>query len=145
MYPASGQARYPHDSALPRETRRQHSVSVSRMSAYQVLSMATGSSARLHVAPGPTPQSVVDRCMSDADKEMLSQVDDTRAQPRQCGGQDFPAAAPLSWHCTLEHVAVSHSRDMGDHNFFSHTGSDGLGPADRITNAGYEWVVKPPS
>jgi len=28
---------------------------------------------------------------------------------------------------------------MGDHNFFSHTGSDGLSVGDRVTNAGYAW------
>jgi len=28
---------------------------------------------------------------------------------------------------------------MGGHNFFSHTGSDGLSPSQRVTNAGYSW------
>ena len=28
---------------------------------------------------------------------------------------------------------------MGDHNFFSHMGSDGLSVRDRVTNASYDW------
>jgi uncharacterized protein YkwD len=88
---------------------------------------------------GSTSQLVIDQCMSDADKEMLTRVNDVRAQARTCGAVNQPAAAALSWHCTLEEVAFAHSRDMGDHNFFSHTGSDGMASGDRVTNAGYDW------
>lgn len=90
---------------------------------------------------GSTSQLVIDQCMSDADKEMLTRVNNVRAQARTCGAVNQPAAAALSWHCTLENVAFEHSRDMGDHNFFSHTGSDGLAPGDRVRNAGYDWSV----
>ena len=88
---------------------------------------------------GNTPQTVIDQCMSVADKEILTQVNDARSQVRSCGNQTYQATSTLSWHCTLENVAMGHNRDMGDHNFFSHTGSDGLRPADRVTNAGYNW------
>jgi len=88
---------------------------------------------------GSTPQAVIDRCMSDVDKEMLTQVNAARSEGRACGSASYPAAAALSWHCTLEEVAFAHSRDMGDHNFFSHTGSDGLSVGDRLSNAGYDW------
>ncbi|MEZ5540896.1 MAG: CAP domain-containing protein [Pseudomonadota bacterium] len=88
---------------------------------------------------GSTPQAVIDQCMTDADKAMLTVVNDTRASARSCGTVDYPASPALSWHCTLEDVALAHSRDMGDVNFFSHTGSDGLLAADRLTNAGYDW------
>jgi uncharacterized protein YkwD len=88
---------------------------------------------------GGTPQAVIDLCMSDADKEMLTQVNDARALARDCGTVTYPATAALSWHCTLESVAFAHSRDMGDYNFFSHTGSDGLTVADRVSNTGYDW------
>ena len=90
---------------------------------------------------GGTPQTVVNLCMSEMDKAMLTHVNDTRSQPRSCGDVNYAATAALSWHCTLEDVAFSHSRDMGDHNFFSHTGSDGLNPGDRVLNAGYDWSV----
>jgi uncharacterized protein YkwD len=88
---------------------------------------------------GSTTQAVIDQCMSDADKDMLTHVNDARSQARACGSDNYPATAALSWHCTLEDVAQEHNRDMGDRNFFSHTGSDGLGPADRVGNAGYDW------
>ena len=88
---------------------------------------------------GSTPQAVIDQCMSDTDKDMLTHVNDARTQARNCGSVNYPATAALSWHCTLEDVAYEHSRDMGDHNFFSHTGSDGLAPGDRVRNAGYDW------
>ena len=88
---------------------------------------------------GSTPQAVIDQCMSDADKEMLTHVNDARSLVRNCGSEEYQATTALNWHCTLEDVAYEHSRDMGDHNFFSHTGSDGLGSADRVMNAGYDW------
>lgn len=89
---------------------------------------------------GNTPQAVIEQCMSDTDKEILTQVNAARAQGRACGSVNYPAAAALRWHCTLEDVAFAHSRDMGDHNFFSHTGSDGLAVGDRLSNAGYDWT-----
>ena len=88
---------------------------------------------------GTTPQTVIDQCMSDSDKMMLTQVNDARARTRHCGNVNYPATAALSWRCSLENAAYDHSRDMGDHNFFSHTGSDGLAPGDRVRNAGYDW------
>jgi uncharacterized protein YkwD len=78
--------------------------------------------------------------MSVSDKEMLTQVNNARSQARNCGTVDYKATAALSWNCTLEAVADEHSRDMGDVNFFSHTGSDGLSVGDRVTNAGYVWT-----
>jgi len=88
---------------------------------------------------GSTSQAVIEQCMSEADLQMLTQVNHARARSRDCGSDHYPAAAALAWHCTLEDVAAAHSRDMGDHNFFSHTGSDGLTVGDRVTNAGYAW------
>jgi uncharacterized protein YkwD len=90
---------------------------------------------------GSTPQTVIDQCMSDDDKEMLTQVNNARSQARDCGTVSCAATAALSWNCTLEAVAYEHSRDMGDNNFFSHTGSDGLSVGDRVTSAGYDWVA----
>jgi uncharacterized protein YkwD len=90
---------------------------------------------------GSTPQTVIDQCMSDDDKEMLTQVNNARSQARDCGTVNYAATAALSWNCTLDAVAYEHSRDMGDNNFFSHTGSDGLSVGDRVTNAGYDWVA----
>ena len=84
---------------------------------------------------------VIDQCMSDNDKEMLTQVNNARSQARNCGTVNYKTTAALSWTCTLENVADKHNRDMGDNNFFSHTGSDGLSVGDRVTNAGYNWTA----
>ena len=88
---------------------------------------------------GNTPQAVIDQCMSATDKEMLTQVNNARSQARTCGTVNYKTTAALSWNCTLEAVADEHSRDMGDHNLYSHTGFDGLSVGDRVTNAGYDW------
>ena len=90
---------------------------------------------------GSTPQTVIDQCMSAGDKEILTQVNNARSQARDCGTVNYAATTALSWNCTLETVAYEHSRDMGDNNFFSHTGSDGLSVVNRITNAGYDWTA----
>jgi len=45
----------------------------------------------------------------------------------------------LSPDSILMQVAENHSQDMVDRNFFSHINPDGLGPAERVTNAGYSW------
>ena len=88
---------------------------------------------------GNTSQNVIDQCMSDDDKQMLNQINIARSQPRVCGSDNYTAIAPLAWHCSLDDVAYAHSRDMGDYNFFSHTGSDGLTVGDRVVNVGYDW------
>lgn len=36
-------------------------------------------------------------------------------------------------------AALGHSNDMQQLNFFSHTGSNGSDPGQRLTNAGYSW------
>lgn len=71
--------------------------------------------------------------------EMLSAVNDVRAQARACGGDRYPAAAPLVWNDRLGAAAERHSSDMAGRGFFSHTGSDGSGPGARATEAGYSW------
>jgi uncharacterized protein YkwD len=88
---------------------------------------------------GNTSQSIIDQCMSEDDKQMLTQVNNARSQARDCGSEHYPATVALNWHCTLEDVAYAHSKDMGDYNFFSHTGSVGLTVDGRVSNAGYDW------
>ena len=69
----------------------------------------------------------------------LQLINDARAQARNCGTDFFEATGQLSWNATLAQAAEGHSDDMAGNNFFSHTGSDGLGAADRAINAGYLW------
>lgn len=48
---------------------------------------------------------------------------------------------PLAANTALNTAAVRHSQDMATNNFFSHTGSDGSSPGQRITQAGYSWYT----
>lgn len=88
---------------------------------------------------GTTAQAVIDQCMSQADIDMLAAVNQARTQARSCGSSHAPAVATVAWNCKLEQAAEGHSRDMENNGFFDHTGSNGLGPGDRVTNAGYSW------
>jgi len=47
--------------------------------------------------------------------------------------------APLLSHSLLYAVALEHSRDMAQNNYFSHTSLDGKGPGTRASEAGYPW------
>ncbi len=47
--------------------------------------------------------------------------------------------APLTMNAALREAARAHSRDMACNGFFSHTGSDGSSPADRVTRYGYSF------
>lgn len=88
---------------------------------------------------GTTAQAVIDQCMSQADIDMLAAVNQARAQARSCGSSSAPAVATVAWDCKLQQAAQGHSQDMADNGLFDHTGSNGLGPGDRVTNAGYSW------
>ncbi len=80
-----------------------------------------------------------DRELTDTEQALLQAHNVARASARQCGTDDFPAAAPLSWNCTLAQAASNHSLDMATVNFFDHTGSDGLSVNNRVTNLGYTY------
>ena len=70
-------------------------------------------------------------------QRLLEQLNSARAQPRQCGGQAFAAAPPLTWNAELGAAAEAHSRAMANGNFFAHRGRDGRTPGDRAELAGY--------
>jgi uncharacterized protein YkwD len=67
---------------------------------------------------------------TDADFEavVLKHINDERARY---------GLAPLSLQYQLTAAAVVHTLDMACKNFFSHTGSDGSSPFDRIKTQGY--------
>ena len=58
---------------------------------------------------------------------------------RICGADPYDAAPPVAWNDTLAMAAFLHSEDMAINQFFSHTGSDGSAPGERITREGYDW------
>ena len=72
---------------------------------------------------------------------VLALTNRARAHARTCGWRHFPPAPPLSLASALTHAARVHSRDMAMHDFFSHTGSDGSTPGQRVTRAGYRWSM----
>ena len=75
-----------------------------------------------------------------AGKQVLSLVNQARAQPRTCGAERFGAAPPLEWNAALAKTALAHSRDMASRNYVAHTAPDGSAVADRAARAGYEWA-----
>lgn len=90
---------------------------------------------------GSTTQQTIDACMDEADKLMLTLVNNARAQTRSCGTMSYQAAPALAWNCQLENAAYGHSLSMAENDYFSHTGNDGSDPGDRISAAGYDWVT----
>ena len=81
-------------------------------------------------------------CTSDVDviqQRLLQLINDARSEARSCGDENFSATTALSWNSTLEVAAKTHSQDMADNNFFSHTGSDGSSASERVDVAGYQW------
>lgn len=79
--------------------------------------------------------------LTSEQKEMLAKVNAARAIARSCGNTHFDPAPALTYSCDIQPAATEHSMDMASNNFFSHTGSDGLRVAQRVTATGYEWSV----
>jgi uncharacterized protein YkwD len=75
----------------------------------------------------------------DAGKTILDAVNAARASARTCGTKRFAAAPPLAWNGLLGNAALAHSRDMAEHRFFEHQGTDGTDVGDRARQAGYDW------
>jgi uncharacterized protein YkwD len=71
--------------------------------------------------------------------EFLDAVNQARSVDRMCGADPYDAAPPVAWNDTLAMAAYLHSEDMAINQFFSHTGSDGSTPGERITREGYDW------
>jgi uncharacterized protein YkwD len=72
---------------------------------------------------------------------VVALTNQARARARTCGWRYFPPAPPLSLAPPLTRAARAHSQDMAAHGFFSHTGSDGSTPGQRVTRAGYRWSM----
>ena len=75
------------------------------------------------------------------ENEVLTLVNQKRAAGATCGGVAKPPVAALTSNSLLRCAARFHSKDMGDKNFFSHTGSNGSTFTTRINNAGYTWTA----
>lgn len=66
-------------------------------------------------------------------------INQARSTARMCGNQSFASAPPLVWNDMLQIAAQRHSDDMAQHNFFSHTGSDGSSASQRASDSGFNW------
>ena len=71
--------------------------------------------------------------------KLLELVNDVRKKGCKCGNTDMPAVGTLVWSNLLTIAAQNHSLDMSNNDFFSHTGSDGKSPSDRISQTGYKY------
>jgi uncharacterized protein YkwD len=85
------------------------------------------------ISPEPDPG------VADIRDEFLATVNQARSVNQVCGSTPYAPAPPVSWSENLAMAAYLHSEDMALNNFFSHTGSDGSSPGDRISRQGYVW------
>ncbi|MFQ3632936.1 CAP domain-containing protein [Roseiflexus sp.] len=83
----------------------------------------------LVIAPGTTGNSGATTV-----SPLAQQVVDLTNQYRVTAG-----CAPLTVSSQLTTAAAAHSQDMATNNFFSHTGSDGSTPWQRIQRTGYSY------
>jgi len=86
-----------------------------------------------------TAQAVDPAVLAKFRAELLVAVNKARAVARTCGTTKYPAVPALTAATKLDTAAQAHATDMVTKNFFSHTGSDGSQPWDRMTRAGYSW------
>lgn len=74
-------------------------------------------------------------------KSLLRAINEARSTGYTCGHNYFEPAKPLVWNKKLAAAATFHAKDMAEHGFLRHTGSNGNDPGERITGAGYQWSV----
>ena len=77
--------------------------------------------------------------VADIRDTFLDAVNQARSVGLVCGSTPYGPAPPVSWSENLAMAAYLHSEDMVLNNFFSHTGSDGSSPGQRISRQGYPW------
>ena len=80
--------------------------------------------------PDPSPDPDPGPDFGAFEREVLKLTNEFRQQ----NGRD-----PLNLDAKLNEAAESHSRNMAQQDFFSHTGRDGSSAGDRIEDAGYDW------
>jgi uncharacterized protein YkwD len=75
----------------------------------------------------------------EAGRQVLKLVNMARGNERTCGNAYHEAAPPLYWSAKLGAAALAHSRDMAEHNYFGHKGSNGGTVATRASAEDYQW------
>ena len=90
--------------------------------------------------PTPTPTlPPMDPTLGQFQQEMLDAVNTARSSSRNCGITFRPAVGMLKWNGVVEDAAIIHSSDMANTGNFSHIGTDGGTPGDRLNDVGYDW------
>ena len=74
---------------------------------------------------------------SSLESQVLTLVNQKRAAGAACPGQTNKAAPALTLDTRLRCAARKQSKDLAVHNQFSHDGSDGSTPWQRMASAGY--------
>ncbi len=75
-----------------------------------------------------------------ATETLLGLINTARAEGRYCGQQYFGPARPLRRVEGLDAAARRQANDMAAAGALSHTGADGSGPGERVTQSGYRWT-----
>lgn len=70
---------------------------------------------------------------------VLQLVNNIRKKGCQCGDTYYPSVSAVTWNDLLEKAALSHSKDMYQNKYFSHTSQNGTNAGVRIGTAGYKW------
>jgi uncharacterized protein YkwD len=76
----------------------------------------------------------------EAGRQLLKLVNTARANGRGCGNEYYEAVPPLHWSAKLGAAALAHSRDMAEHKYFGHKGSNGNTVEARAQDEGYLWL-----
>jgi uncharacterized protein YkwD len=76
----------------------------------------------------------------EAGRQVLKLVNTARANERGCGNEYYEAVPPLHWSAKLGAAALAHSRDMAEHKYFGHKGSNGNTVEARAQDEGYLWL-----
>lgn len=92
------------------------------------------------VKTAPKAAVVIPQTPMSFTKEMLTAVNALRKSGTTCGGEKMLPVKPLVWNAQLENAATVHVADMDANDHFSHAGTNGTLPDDRIKEAGYEWA-----
>lgn len=72
-------------------------------------------------------------------QQMISDINDLRAEGCRCGTINMPPVGPLQWNDQIAMAAAEHSADMAQAGVLNHTGTDGSDAGDRLKRNGYDW------
>lgn len=72
-------------------------------------------------------------------EEVVTKVNEVRAQARRCGDEPMEAAPPLRWDARVAYAALLESEWMLENNRFDHAWETGELVWDRFEMVGYRW------